>query len=80
MKGGPELNDNGFMTMEHLIEKISSDSLTQNSKFEVMQQAVVTCPCISLQLFEGVKIPSLLDSGSMVTLIKESYFGKEIEP
>ena len=30
--------------------------------------------------FLGLKVPSLLDSGSMVTLIREAYFNKNILP
>ena len=30
--------------------------------------------------FLGLKVPSLLDSGSMVTLIHEAYFNKNILP
>ena len=30
--------------------------------------------------FLGLNIPSLLDSGSMVTLIREAYFNKHILP
>ena len=37
------------------------------------------CPSVSIELL-GLKIPSLLDSGSMVTLVCEGYFTKNILP
>ena len=38
----------------------------------IMQQAVAICPKISISS-KGVQIPSLLDSGSKVSLIHQSY-------
>ena len=51
----------------------------QKIKMEIMQRAVVKCPevCISTH---GIQIPSLLDSGSEMTLLRESYFNKYILP
>ena len=45
----------------------------------IMQQAVAKCPkmCISAH---GIQISSLLDSGSEVTLLQQSYFNKHILP
>ena len=48
-------------------------------KHKVMQRAVSQCPAIPMDLL-GRKVPSLLDSGSMVTLIHEGYFTKNIQP
>ena len=48
-------------------------------KHKVMQRAVSQCPAIPMDLL-GQKVPSLLDSGSMVTLIHEGYFTKNIQP
>ena len=46
---------------------------------EIMQHAVAKCPkvCISTH---GIQIPSLLDSGSEVTLLWQSYFDQHILP
>ena len=43
------------------------------------QRAVSQCPYVPIDLL-GQKVPSLLDSGSMVTLICEGYFIKNILP
>ena len=43
-----------------------------------MQQAVVLCPEITMSI-KGKPIKSLLDSGSEVTLINESYYKEHIE-
>ena len=44
-----------------------------------MQRAVSQCPAVPIDLL-GQKVPSLLDSGSMVTLICKGYFTKNILP
>ena len=44
-----------------------------------MQRAVSQCPAVPMDLL-GQQVPSLLDSGSIVTLIREGYFTKNIQP
>ena len=44
-----------------------------------MQQAVVSCAKVSISS-KGVKIPSLLDSGSDVSLICQSYYKEHLLP
>ena len=62
-----------------LIEKISSQQVSAQIKIEVMQRAMATCPKINMGCGRKV-IPSLLDSGSQVTLICQSFFEQEILP
>ena len=44
-----------------------------------MQRTVSICPKVTLNV-QGKGVPSLLDSGPMVTLIQEGYFEKNILP
>ena len=53
--------------------------MSSETKQKVMQRAISQCPAIPMDLL-GRKVPSLLDSGSMVTLICEGYFTKNIQP
>ena len=62
-----------------LIEKLSSQQVSAQVKIEVMQRAMATCPKINMGCGRK-KIPSLLDSGSQVTLICQSFFEQEILP
>ena len=56
-----------------LIDKISSQQVSAQIKIEVMERAVATCPKVNMGC--GRKsIPSLLDSGSQVTLICQNFF------
>ena len=48
-------------------------------KQKLIKRAVSQCPAIPMDLF-GRDVPSLLNSGSMVTLIREVYFTKHIQP
>ena len=64
---------------EDMIQTLSSHSVSSDMKHKVMQRAVLQCPAIPMDLL-GRKVPSLLDSGSMVTLICEGYFTKNIQP
>ena len=49
------------------------------TKQRVMKRAVSTCPTVNLNV-QGREVPSLMDSGSMVTLVQEGYFEKNILP
>ena len=68
--------DNGE---KDLIFQLKNASILAETKIEIMQCAVAKCPkvCISAH---GIQIPSLLDSGSKVTLLQKSYFNKHILP
>ena len=56
-----------------LLQTLSNSSISAESKQQIMQRAVSNCPSVTLQLL-GIELPSLLDSGSMVTLVREGFF------
>ena len=60
---------------QELIQLIHSASILAVTELEIMQCAVARSPkaCISAH---GIQIPSLLDSGSDVMLLRQSYFEK----
>ena len=62
-----------------LVKTISSQNISAEVKFVVMQRAVAICPKVTKGC-ERKGIPTLLDSGSQVTLICQSYFEHEILP
>ena len=62
-----------------LLQTLSNSTISAESKQQIMQRAVSNCPSVNLQLL-GIELPSLLDSGSMVTLIREGFFMKHILP
>ena len=63
--------------MVGLMKKISSQQVSAQINIEVMQRSVAACPKVNMG--SGRKrIPSLLDSGSLVTLICQSFFKQEI--
>ena len=78
---GPDWNDktNYGKGMMGLIEKISSQQISAQVKIKVMQKAVATWPKVHMGCGRK-RIPSLLDSGSQVTLICQSFFEQEILP
>ena len=63
---------------EDLVRTLSS-AVSSEVKQKLIKRAVSQCPAIPMDLF-GRDVPSLLDSGSMVTLIREGYFTKYIQP
>ena len=76
------VNDHGPHNMDYeteLIWSILSSSILAGTKLEIMQHAVVRSPkvCISAH---RIQIPSLLDSGSDVTLLRQAYFEKHLLP
>ena len=76
---GPDWSD--YLRMSKgivgLTETISSQQVSAQVKIEVMQRAMATCPRINMGCGRKM-IPSLLDSGSQVTLIHQSFFEQEI--
>ena len=52
---------------EELVRTLSS-AVSSEVKHKLIKRAVSQCPAIPMDLF-GRDVPSLLDSGSMVTLI-----------
>ena len=64
--------------MDLLREEIACKTLSDTNKINIMQQAVAPCPEIIMSI-KGKPTRSLLDSGSEVTLVKESYYRKHIE-
>ena len=58
-------------------EKINTEAL--QVKFEIMKQAVASSLRVNLE-FMGKRLASLLDSGSMVSLVQQSYFDPNINP
>ena len=79
---GPDQIDNMIIDnngIVGLMEKIFSQQVSAQVKIEVMQRAMATCPKINMGCGRK-KIPSLLDSGSQVTLIHQSFFEQEILP
>ena len=79
---GPDWIDHGKKDdkgIVGLLKKISSQQVSAQVKIDIMQRAMATCPKINMGCGRKV-IPSLLDSGSQVTLIHQSFFEQEILP
>ena len=78
---GPDWSDklNSEKRIVCLIKTISSQQFSAQIKIEIMQRAMATCPKINMGCGRK-RIPSLLDSGSQVTLICQSCFEQEILP
>ena len=64
--------------MDLLREEIACKTLSDINKINIMQQAVAPCPEIVMSI-KGKPTRSLLDSGSEVTLVNESYYREHIE-
>ena len=64
--------------LDLLRKEISCKTLSDTNKIDIMQQAVAPCPEIVMSI-KGKPTRSLLDSGSEVTLVNESYYKEHIE-
>ena len=62
-----------------LIQCIHSASISAETKLEIMQRAVARSPKVCINA-HGIQIPSLLDSGSDVMLLRQAYFEKHLQP
>ena len=65
--------------IDNVLKSLSSQGILAHAKINIVQQAVAKCPRVSISS-EGVQMPSLLDSGSEVSLICQSYFKKHLLP
>ena len=60
-----------------LYQAVSSNTISEEEKINILEQAVALCPETKIAIKE--KNPnSLLDSGSMVTLMTQSYFKEHL--
>ena len=62
-----------------MLKTLWSNAVSNKTKQHMLKRAVSQCPSITIEFF-SLKVPSLLDSGSMVMLICETYFNKYILP
>ena len=59
--------------LELLRTTVTCKTLTEAECYNIMEQAVAPCPEITMTI-KGQKVRALLDMGSQVTLMNESYF------
>ena len=64
---------------DKMFHTLVSNSVSLETKQRVMQRAISSCPSVTLDV-QGKGVPSLLDLGSMVALMWEGYFEKNILP
>ena len=62
-----------------MLKTLSSNVVSNETKQHVLKRAVSQCPSITMEFFD-LKVPSLLDLGSMVMLIHKNYFNEYILP
>ena len=55
----------------------STNSL--QTQFKIMKRAVAKCPKVNVTIM-GENMPSLLDSGSMVSMMQQTYFNRYFKP
>ena len=64
--------------LEMLHTTVTCKTLTETERYHIMEQAVAPCPEIIMSI-KGHCIRVLLDMGSEVTLMNESYYTQNIE-
>ena len=82
VKVDPTIPISPTLQYDELLSMLASNAISMETKQRVMKRAVSTCPtvnCFCLNV-QGKEVPSLMDLGSMVTLIWEGYFEKNILP
>ena len=57
---------------------VTCKTLTEAECYNIMEQAVALCPEITM-IIKGQKVRALLDMGSQVTLMNESYYLQNIQ-
>ena len=59
-------------------QRLRAKLLPSLERYTIMEQAVAPCPEITM-IIKGQKVRALLDMGSQVTLMNESYFLQNIQ-
>ena len=77
--GGNKSGPHKYSYEVDLIQSIHNASISSATKLEIMQCAVAKSPKLSISAC-GIQIPSLLDSGSKVTLLRQCYFDQHLLP
>ena len=80
LTGHPKFNGQRHYTekdIKILEEHVRSCSISNVSKLEIMEQAVAPCPEVNLKA-KGTEFKSLLDFGSMVSFMNESFFRSQL--
>ena len=67
-KVDPTIPISPTLQYDELLSTLASNAISMETKQRVMERAVSTCPTVNLNV-QGKEVPSLMDSGSMVTLI-----------
>ena len=65
--------------LEMLRSTVTCKTLSETERYNIMEQAVAPCPEIIMSI-KGHRVRALLDMGSEVTLMNESYYTHNIEP
>ena len=65
--------------LDYLRTTVTCKSVTDNVKLSIMEEAVAPCPEIAMTI-HGQTNKALLDSGSEVSLMNQSYFVKSVQP
>ena len=61
-----------------LYQAVSSNTISEEEKINIVEQSVATCPETKITI-KSKNPNSLLDSGSMVTLMIQSYFKEHLQ-
>ena len=67
------------MSVKKLVYEASSQRIKENEKRGILQRAISSCPKVDLEFPGNKKLDSLLDGGSMVTLVTDSYYNKYLK-
>ena len=65
--------------LDYIRTTVTCKSVTDNVKLSIMEEAVAPCPEIVMTI-HGQTNKALLDSGSEVSLMNQSYFTKAVQP
>ena len=62
-----------------LFQTVSSNTISKEDKIHILEQAAAPCPETKITIKDKNPNYSLLDSGSMVTLMTQSYFIEHLQ-
>ena len=78
-KGAAKSGPRNTTEIDDALWSLSSHEIVAQTKIDIMQQAIAKCPMVNIAC-KGAQIPSLLNSGSEVALIHQTYFKEHLLP
>ena len=76
---GDKIQGSAELKNDNVVSGPPTSTNSLQTQFKIMKRAIAKCPKVNVTIM-GENMPSLLDSGSMVSLMQQTYFNRYFRP